>query len=66
MSRIAVALLTLCLAACGMRGSLVLPPGPAPAPLLDKLKPATSPQEPAKAAVSNGNDVSTDQKTSIQ
>ena len=33
-------LLILSLAACGMKGPLVLPPGPAPAPLLGAPKPA--------------------------
>ncbi len=34
MSRIAALLVVLCLAACGTKGLLELPPGPAPQPLL--------------------------------
>lgn len=34
MSRIAAVLIILSLTACGMKGSLELPPGPAPEPLL--------------------------------
>ena len=52
MSRIVAVLLTLCLAGCGLKGPLVLPPGPAPAPVLDSLKWPSPPS-----------DVSTDQKT---
>ncbi|PKO86360.1 MAG: cell envelope biogenesis protein OmpA [Betaproteobacteria bacterium HGW-Betaproteobacteria-12] len=38
MSRIAALLIVLSLAACGMKGSLELPPGPAPEPLLGSDK----------------------------
>jgi len=34
MSRIAFLLLALCLAGCGTKGPLEMPPGPAPQPLL--------------------------------
>ena len=60
MTRIAAVLLTIGLAACGMKGPLELPPGPAPTPLFDKIKtpqPDTKPMAP---------DVSTDTKTSIK
>lgn len=52
MSRIVAALVTLCLAGCGLKGPLVLPPGPAPAPILDSLK-SSGPSS----------DANTDQKT---
>ena len=52
MSRIVAVLLPLCLAGCGLKGPLVLPPGPPPPPILDSLKSPTPPT-----------DVSTDQKT---
>ena len=39
MSRLAASILILSLAACGMKGPLVLPPGPAPEPLLGTPKP---------------------------
>jgi len=41
MSRIAALLIILSLAACGMKGRLERPPGPAPEPLLGNAKPAT-------------------------
>ena len=68
MSRIAAVILTLCLAGCGMKGALVLPPGPAPEPLFGNPKPAPAPpaKSPAKeTAETTGNeaDVSTDNKT---
>jgi predicted small lipoprotein YifL len=40
MSRIAALLIILSLAACGMRGPLERPTGPAPEPLLGNAKPA--------------------------
>jgi predicted small lipoprotein YifL len=53
MSRIAALLIILSLAACGMKGRLERPPGPAPEPLLGNAKPAakdvsttTSPKTP--------------------
>lgn len=54
----------LSLAACGTRGSLTLPPGPAPQPILDQLLSgkqgaAAAPVAPAKKAA----DVSTAPKT---
>ncbi|MEN3371560.1 lipoprotein [Dechloromonas sp. ZS-1] len=55
MSRIAVALLCLSLTACGLKGPLVLPPGPAPEPWLGNAKPTP---KPAKRP-----DVSTDTPT---
>ncbi len=64
MLRTAAVLLTLCLAACGMRGPLVLPPGPPPEPLFDSLR---SPPAPAPAPSTSGaGDVSTDPKTRTQ
>jgi len=42
MSRIAALLIILSLAACGMRGPLERPPGPAPEPLLGNPKPAAA------------------------
>ncbi|RIX48536.1 MAG: hypothetical protein D3M94_06565 [Rhodocyclales bacterium GT-UBC] len=53
MSKVAAVLLTLALAACGMKGPLVMPPGPVPDPLFGKTK-------PAKPTVKDGADVSTD------
>jgi len=53
MSRIAALLIILSLAACGMKGRLERPPGPAPEPLLGNAKPVakdvsttTSPKAP--------------------
>ena len=60
MTRIAAISLTFILAACGMKGPLELPPGPAPEPLLGTAKPAKP------AAKSNPSDVSTDTKTNTQ
>ena len=59
MSRIAAALLILGLAACGQRGPLVLPPGPPPTPLIDRVLAPGAPAEPAKPAANEG-DGSTD------
>jgi len=56
MTRIAAVLLTIGLAACGMKGPLELPPGPAPEPLFGTPK-ATKP-----AAKTDAADVSTDTK----
>ncbi|KAB2922475.1 MAG: lipoprotein [Dechloromonas sp.] len=41
MTRIAVLLIVLSLAACGTKGSLELPPGPAPEPLFGSGKTAS-------------------------
>jgi len=57
MTRIAAVLLTIGLAACGMKGPLVLPPGPAPEPLLG------TPKAAKPAAKIGADDVSTDTKT---
>ena len=65
MSRIVAALLTLCLAACGMRGPLEMPSGPPPEPLFGNPKPAPAATPEAKATPAASN-VSTDQKTSTQ
>ena len=66
MTRIIAALLTLGLAACGMKGPLVLPPGPPPPPLIDSLlrspAPPAQPVQPTDSAA----DVSTDQKPNTQ
>lgn len=60
MSRIAAVMIILSLAACGMKGPLVLPPGPAPEPLLGNPKPnAPTKKQPAQT----GADVSTDTPT---
>ena len=50
MSRILAVFLTLSLAACGMRGPLVMPPGPPPEPLFGNPKPAPAATPAAKAA----------------
>ena len=63
MSRILAALQTLCLAACGMRGPLVMPPGPAPEPLFGNPKPAPAKVPETKDAPTTNN-VSTDPKNS--
>ena len=65
MSQILAVFLTLSLAACGMRGPLVLPPGPPPEPLFGNPKPAPAATPDAKATPA-ASDVSTDQKTSTQ
>ena len=63
MSRLTAVILTLCLAGCGMKGSLVLPPGPAREPLFGNPKPAPlkpSPQASPTAEAPGGDaDVST-------
>ncbi len=60
MSRIAALLIVLSLSACGMKGPLVLPPGPAPEPLLGNPKPTVpAKKQPAQT----GADVSTDTPT---
>lgn len=64
MSRVATILLTFFLAACGMKGPLELPPGPAPEPLFGNPKPAQSTAKPAaKPDATSGADLSTDNKT---
>ena len=65
MSQILAVFLTLSLAACGMRGPLVMPPGPPPEPLFGNPKPAPA-ATPAAKATPVTDDVSTDQKTSPQ
>jgi predicted small lipoprotein YifL len=57
MSKILVILLALALTACGYKGPLELPPGPAPEPLLGNPKPA----KPVPAKKTDP-DVSTDKK----
>ena len=57
MTRIAAVLLTIGLAACGMKGPLELPPGPAPEPLFGNSKAAKP------AATTGAGNVSTDPKT---
>lgn len=56
MSKYLAVLLVASLSACGMKGSLELPPGPPPEPLLGKLKPAQP----------SSKDVSTDKNQSSQ
>lgn len=60
MSRIAALIMIFGLAACGMKGPLELPAGPAPEPLFGTPKAA----KPAPKADST--DVSTDTKTNAQ
>ncbi|MBS1189216.1 MAG: hypothetical protein H6R10_1008 [Rhodocyclaceae bacterium] len=57
MSKYLIVLLAASLSACGMKGSLELPPGPPPEPLLGNAKSA-KPAEPA------AKDVSTDKNRS--
>lgn len=59
MSRYIIVLLAIGLSACGMKGSLQLPPGPPPEPLLGNPKPVSKPA-PAKSAGQAAEDVSTD------
>jgi hypothetical protein len=68
MPRITAVLLTLCLAGCGLKGALVLPPGPAPAPLFGNPKPAPAPAKTTEPATAeNGEaDVSTDKKNTTE
>lgn len=61
MSRLLAITLVFALAACGLKGPLTLPPGPAPDPLLGKAKNAPSAQP-----TNNGSDVSTPPKTNSQ
>ncbi|MBK8890051.1 MAG: lipoprotein [Dechloromonas sp.] len=65
MSRIVALLLTVCVAGCGQRGPLVLPPGPPPAPLLDRLVAPSPPATPIQPA-GNEADGSTDKKPPAQ
>lgn len=58
MSRLLVILVAAGLSACGMKGSLMLPPGPPPEPVLGNPKPATPAGTPK--------DVSTPAKTTTQ
>jgi predicted small lipoprotein YifL len=60
MSRIAAVLLTFSLAACGMKGPLELPPGPAPEPLLG------TPKASKPATQASPSDVSTATKPNTQ
>ena len=57
MSKILVILLALALTACGYKGPLEMPPGPAPEPLLGNPKPA----KPVPTKKTDP-DVSTDKK----
>ena len=74
MSRIVVACLTFCLAGCGLKGQLVLPPGPPPATLLDSLRSSPAPGTPAQppsgeadvSTIEPKAGTSTDPKTSPQ
>lgn len=69
MSKYTVALIlagaAICLTACGMKGSLELPPGPPPEPLLGNRKPAPKPA-PTKPADAASKDGSTDKNPSSQ
>jgi len=56
MTRVTAVLLTFLLAACGMKGPLVMPSGPVPDPLFGKT-------QVVKPAVKDGADVSTDTQT---
>ena len=60
MSKIIAIVLSLSLAACGMKTALVMPTGPAPEPLLGN---PPSAQPTAKQPTANAPDVSTDTKT---
>lgn len=53
------------LPACGMKGSLELPPGPGPEPLLGR-KPARTAPAPSLPIVPPAEDVSTDPNSSLQ
>lgn len=55
MFRFAAVLITLSLAACGMKGSLELPAGPAPSPLLGPYKTNAAPEKSKAADVSMDN-----------
>ena len=61
MSRIFAIALALSLAACGFKGPLEMPAGPAPEPLLGNPKPAKAPP-----AAKTNSDVSTDKKAPHQ
>jgi len=58
MSKIIAIVLSLSLAACGMKTALVMPAGPAPDPVLGNPPSAKQPK-------ANAPDVSTDTKTNI-
>ena len=60
MSRIAAILILVSLAACGRKGPLELPPGPAPTPLLSSFKSAPPSEKPPAGT---GADVSTPSPT---
>ncbi len=54
-----------CLSACGMKGSLELPPGPPPEPLLGHPRPAAKPAATPKGEAGT-KDVSTDRNAAPQ
>lgn len=62
MSKIIAVVLSLSLAACGMKTALVMPTGPVPEPLLGNPKPA---KPTGTQPTANAPDVSTDTKTNI-
>ena len=63
MSRVIAVLLSLSLAACGMKTALRMPVGPVPEPLLGNPAPAKS---TVKQPTASAQDVSTDTQTNSQ
>jgi len=63
MSRLLAILVAIGVSACGMKGSLMLPPGPPPEPLLGYPKPPTAAKTAPEKPANSDKDANTDKTT---